>query len=261
MKENEFRGRTAVITGAASGMGLVASKELATRGANVVMCDVDEARLRQEVEKVRGCEVEGCGSVIACPCDVRSFADAEAAARTAVEAFGSIDILICFAGGAESRVLSSPHRFFEQPIEVLDWGIDVNLKGPIYFSRACMPQMVKQRRGVIVCLGSVVGVEGDSVCTMYGAAKSGLFGFVKGLAKAGGEYGVRAVCVSPGPVMTRPGMASMATLIGRGAEPIEVVDYILYLCSDAAAFITGTNHVVDCGHLCMTSEMMAYSRK
>lgn len=252
MKDGEFKGRTAVITGAASGMGFVASKELAKRGANVVMCDVNADALAacgKEAEALGGC----VRTVVA---DVRSYADAEAAARTAVEAFGSIDILICFAGGAESRILSSPHRFFEQPIEVLDWGIDVNLKGPIYFSRACMPQMVKQRRGVIVCLGSVVGVEGDSVCTMYGAAKSGLFGFVKGLAKAGGEYGVRAVCVSPGPVMTRPGMASMATLIGRGAEPIEVVDYILYLCSDAAGFITGTNHVVDCGHLCMTSEMM-----
>ena len=112
-----------------------------------------------------------------------------------------------------------------------------------------MPQMVKQGRGVILLTGSVTGFQGDGCGSMYGTAKSGLFNFVKGLAKAGAPHGVRAVCVSPGPVLTRPGMAAMKTLLGRAAEPIEIVDFMLYLCSDKAAFITGTNHVIDGGRL------------
>ena len=177
MKEIEFRGKTAVLTGAASGMGLRTAQELARTGANVVMCDLDEARLRQEVEKLRGCEVEaGGGRAYACVCDVRRFADAERAAALALEKTGRIDLLIPFAGGYEPRMCNSAVPFYEQPIEVLDWGIDVNLKGAIYFARACMPAMVKGGcGGVICCMGSTSGFEGDAKGAMYGTAKSGLF--------------------------------------------------------------------------------------
>ena len=142
-------------------------------------------------------------------------------------------------------------EFPDVPIDVYDWGIDVNLKGPIYFARALMPQMVAKKSGVIVMLGSVTGFEGDGVGSMYGTAKSGLFNFVKGLAIAGAPHGVRAVCVTPGPVLSRAAMNSMPTLMGRAAELEELVDVILFMCSDNASFITGTNHVVDGGRLCM----------
>ena len=85
----------------------------------------------------------------------------------------------------------------------------------------------------------------------YGAAKSGLFNFVKSLALAGGPHGVRAVCVSPGPVLTRPGMSTMATVRGSAAQPDELINVILYLCSDDASFVTGTNVLVDGGHMCI----------
>lgn len=251
LDKSEYRGRTAVITGAASGMGLCASKELCAVGANVVMCDLDEARLRQEVEKLTGEKAEGSGNVYPCVTDVRKFGDAERAAALAVAETGRIDLLVCFAGGFEERMLNSYKPFYEQPVEVLDWGIDVNLKGPIYFARACMPQMVKQESGVICCLGSVTGFEGDGIGAMYGTAKSGLFNFVKGLAQAGAPHGVRAFCVTPGPVMTRPGMANMKTLQGHAAEPIELVNYILFLASDDCRCVTGSNHVMDCGRLSM----------
>jgi NAD(P)-dependent dehydrogenase (short-subunit alcohol dehydrogenase family) len=94
---------------------------------------------------------------------VRRYADAEKAAALAVSATGRIDILIPFAGGYEPRMCQSPVPFFEQPVEVLDWGIDVNLKGAIYFARACMPVMVKGGQGgVICCIGSTSGFEGDA---------------------------------------------------------------------------------------------------
>jgi NAD(P)-dependent dehydrogenase (short-subunit alcohol dehydrogenase family) len=245
MKPIDYAGKTAVITGAGSGMGLCASKELVKLGANVVMCDIDEARLRQEVEKCKG-------RAIACHCDVRRFADAEKAAALALEKTGRIDLLVTFAGGYEPRMCGTCGiPFYEQPVEVLDWGIDVNLKGPIYFARACMPAMVKAKSGVICCIGSVTGFEGDGNGAMYGTAKSGLFNFVKGLAQAGAPHGVRAFCVTPGPVMTRPGMANMKTLQGRQSQPIELVDFVLYLASENGASITGSNHVMDCGRLSM----------
>ena len=245
----EYRGRTAVITGAASGMGLCASRRLCAAGANVVMCDINGEALVKLADEITSA---GPGRAFACVADVRKFADAQQAAALAVEKTGRIDLLVTFAGGYEPRMCNTPGiPFYEQPIEVIDWGIDVNLKGAIYFARACMPQMVKAGKGVICCLGSVTGFEGDGYGAMYGTAKSGLYNFVKGLAQAGAQHGVRAFCVSPGPVMTRPGMAGMKTLMGHAAEPIELVDFILFLASDACRCVTGSNHVMDCGRLSM----------
>ena len=138
-----------------------------------------------------------------------------------------------------------------------DWGLDVNLKGAVYFARALMPQMVAKKGGVICCLGSVTGFEGDGVGTMYGTAKSGLFNFVKGLALAGGPHNVRALCVTPDPVLTRAAMSGMPTALGRAAETRELVDVILFMCSDNASFVTGTNHVIDGGRLCMYQPFVA----
>ena len=251
MKEIEFKGKVAVVTGAASGMGLLTAQEFARLGASVVMCDLDEVRLRQEVSRLRSCEVEKCGGMaIACAGDVRKWDDAMRAAAEA-DKLGGCDILVTCAGGNEARCCKSNVPFYEQPQDVIDWGLDVNLKGAVYFARACMPAMVRKRGGVIVCLGSVTGFEGDGVGAMYGTAKSGLFNFVKGLAIAGGPYNVRALCVTPGPVLTRAAMSGMPTALGRAAEVEELVNVILFLCSDNASFVTGTNHVVDGGRLCM----------
>ncbi len=254
MKDKGFAGKVAVLTGAASGMGLLAAKCLAEAGAKVVMCDIDEARLGQEVEALkRKIESEGwAGAVCACVTDVREFGDAEKAASLAVEKFGGIDVLIPFAGGNEARICGTKGiPFYEQPIETIDWGIDVNLKGPVYFARACMPHMIAAKKGVICLIGSVMGLEADRIGAMYGAAKAGLFNFVKSLALAGGPHNVRAVCVSPGPVLTRPGMSTMATVRGTAAQPDELVNVILYLCGDEASFVTGTNILVDGGHMCV----------
>ena len=243
MKEIQFGGKVAVITGAASGMGLYSAKEFVRLGAKVIMCDVNEAALAQAAAEIGEAAVPVCG-------DVRNCEYAEAFAAEAAK-LGGADYLVACAGGNEARCCNSRVPFFEQPYEVLDWGIDVNLKGPIYFARALMPQMVAKKSGVIVMLGSVTGFEGDGVGSMYGTAKSGLFNFVKGLAIAGAPHGVRAVCITPGPVLSRAAMNSMPTLMGRAAELEELVDVILFMCSDNASFITGTNHVVDGGRLCM----------
>ena len=237
----EFIGHSAIVVGAASGLGLLASKRLAALGASVLMVDVNQGPLEAACKEITG---DG-GKAITLVANARKYEDAEKAAQTAVEKFGRIDFLLFFAGGHEPRCCHSYVKFYEQPIEVLDWGLEVNLRGPIYFARACMPTMIKQKRGVIVCLGSVSGVEADANGAMYSVSKSGLFQFTKCLALAGAPYNVRAVCVAPGPVMTRPGMANMHTPLNRAAEPIEVVNLIQYLLSEKASFISGSTHFID----------------
>ena len=225
MKEIQFKGKIAVITGAASGMGLYSSKEFVRLGAKVIMCDVNEQALAAAAAEIGEAAIPVAG-------DVRDFAYAEAVAAEAAR-HGGADYLIACAGGYEARCCNSMVPFYEQPKEVLDWGIDVNLKGPIYFSRTLMPQMVAKKSGVIVMLGSVTGFEGDGVGAMYGTAKSGLFNFVKGLAMAGAPHGVRALCVTPGPVLSRAAMGNMPTLMGRAAHEEDYVNEFLEFCSTA----------------------------
>lgn len=245
---SEYKGRVAIVTGAASGMGLCLSRKICAAGGVAVMCDIDGGALDRAVSVINSV---GVGHAWPCVADVRKFADAERAASFAIEKEGRLDLLVTFAGGYEPRMCNSEMPFYEQPVEVIDWGLDVNLKGAVYFARACMPYMVKAGKGVICCLGSVTGFEGDGNGAMYGTAKSGLFNFVKGLAQAGARHGVRAFCVTPGPVMTRPSMAGMKTLLGHAAETEELVDFILFLSSDGCRCVTGSNHVMDCGRLSM----------
>lgn len=243
MNASRFSGKLAVVTGAASGIGLCTTKEFVREGARVIMCDIDEHSLY-------ACSSEIGEAAIPMAGDVRDFKFALKVAEKAKEQ-GGADYLVACAGGNEARCCKSNVPFYEQPVDVLNWGIDVNLKGPIYFSRAVMPQMVAKKSGVIILLGSVTGIEGDGVGAMYGAAKSGLFNFTKSLAIAGAPHNVRAVCITPGPVLSRPAMAVMPTLLGRAAEVKELVNVIIFMCGDEASFVTGSNHVVDGGRLCM----------
>ena len=240
-----FRGKTAVITGAASGMGLCTSKTLAAAGANVFMCDINAEGVKKAAEEINA---QGKGKAYAVEADVRKFEDAERSAALAVEKTGKIDLLINYAGGNEARCCSSFKPIYEQPQEVIDWGLDVNLRGAIYFSRACMPYMVKAKSGVIVTLGSVTGFEGDGNST-YSITKTGLDRLALSLARAGAPHGIRAFCVAPGPVLTRPAMAKMKTALGFASEPQEVVDFILYMASPMGRSITGSTHVIDAGRL------------
>jgi NAD(P)-dependent dehydrogenase (short-subunit alcohol dehydrogenase family) len=238
----EFQDRTAIVTGAGSGMGRLASQKLAERGAKVVVVDVDGTAAEAVVASIRGSGGEATAAVT----DVRDYQQVRAAVGLAVERYGGVDILINSAGGAAARVFGRTESWKDLDIEIIDWGLDVNLRGAVYFCHAAIGNMLERGKGVIVNMGSVEGVTG-SLAIEYGAAKSGLIGLTKSLAIYGAPHGVRACCVSPGPVLTRPAMARMKTRLGRAAEPVEVVDLVLYLCSDKAAFITGQNYTIDGG--------------
>ena len=247
----EFNGKTAIVTGAASGMGLIFSENFAKLGGNVLMCDVNSNALKTEVAKINSL---GNGIAAGFLCDVRDYSAVCAARDMAVEKFGSIDILTNFAGGTAVRMLNVDGKleFPDIPIDVYDWGIDVNLKGQFYFAHACMKQMREQKSGLIINIGSITGKEGDGRGMDYPTAKSGvMFGLTKSLAQYGAKYNVRCVCVSPGPVLTRAAMANMKTLLGRAANPQEIIDLILFIASDKGQFINGENIMIDGGRNAM----------
>lgn len=242
-----FAGKTAISTGAASGMGLLFAQNIAELGGNVVMCDVNKEVLDEKVKEINE---KGKGKAIGVVCDVRDYAQVCGARDAAIETFGSIDIMANFAGGTARRMckVGWEQDFTEVPIDVYDWGLDVNLKGPFYFAHAVLGQMKKQKSGVIVNIGSITGAEGDPSGMDYPVAKAGvMYGLTKSISQYGAPHNIRCVCVSPGPVLTRAEMANMRTPLGRAAEPQEIVDLVLYVASEKGSFISGENIMIDGG--------------
>ena len=248
-----FNNITAISTGAASGMGLLFAQSFAELGGNVVMCDVNEAVLNEKVEEINS---KGKGKVIGIVCDVRDYVQVCRVRDKAVEAFGSIDIMANFAGGTAVRMRGVDRNAYPEfpdvPIDVYDWGIDVNLKGPFYFAHAVLKQMREQKGGLIINIGSITGQEGDGYGMDYPTSKAGLmFKLTKSLAQYGAKHNVRCVCISPGPVLTRENMANMKTLLGRAAQPQEIIDLCLFVASEKGQFINGENIMIDGGRNAM----------
>ena len=249
----DFTNKTAIVTGAASGMGLLFAQNWASFGGNVVMCDVNEDVL---TEKVWDINEKAGGKAIGACCDVRNYKDVCDVRDKAVDEFGSIDVMVNFAGGTAFRMKNVDRKlhpeFPDVPIDVYDWGIDVNLKGPFYFAHAVSSQMRRQNSGLIINIGSITGMEGGGYGMDYATSKAGLmFGLTKSIAQFGAKYNIRCVCISPGPVLTRPNMANMKTLLGRAADPQEIIDLCLFVASDKGQFINGENIMIDGGRNAM----------
>ena len=222
----DLSGKTAIVTGAASGMGLLFSQNFAELGGNVVLCDVNEKAVNEKAAEINS---KSKGNAIAMYCDVRDYQNVCLAVDKAKEIFKTIDIVANFAGGTAVRMQNVDKNvcpeFPDVPIDVYDWGIinnagmqgtpediDVNLKGPFYFAHAASKIMRRQKSGLIINIGSITGQEGDGYGIDYPTAKAGLmFGLTKSIAQFGSKHNIRCVCVSPGPVLTREAMANMKT--------------------------------------------------
>ena len=250
----DFTNKCALITGAASGMGLLFAQNFCELGGNAIMCDVNEEALEKHSEEINQ---KNGGTALPCRCDVRSYENVRSAVDFAVKSFGRIDILLNFAGGTAVRVCKADKKTYPEfpdvPIEVYEWGLDVNLKGPFYFAHAVSKVMREQKNGLIINIGSITGAEGSARGLDYATSKAGLmYGLTKSIAQFGAKHGIRCVCVSPGPVLTREAMAKMQTMLGRAAEPQEIIDLILFIASEKGQFINGENIMIDGGRNAMT---------
>ena len=248
----ELRDRTAIVTGAARGVGLAVATRMAEAGARVVLADILADPLYMAVETLLS---QGC-RVIACHTDVASAAGNQAMVELAREKFGGVDIFHANAAVMEFTQLDSM-----QPQEP-DRMIDVNLKGTIHGCAAALPYMVRQRRGTILITASVLASVGDPVLPIYGATKGGLRALCRSLAVNYGPHGIRCNTISPGDVRTPmfdhfigqapdPG-AALKTIVDayplrRIAEADDIARLAVFLASDHASFISGADIVVDGG--------------
>jgi len=233
-----LEGRTALVTGGSRGIGRAIAVELARAGAEVVVGYRSGAGEAEEV----AAEIGGR----AVSADVSSAGDA----LRLVDESGDVDILVNNAGLTRDGLLA---RMSDE-----DWNavIQTNLSSVFYTCRAVTRPMMRKRSGAIVNVSSIVGLHGNFGQTNYGAAKAGIIGFTKSLARELGSRGVRANVVAPGYVKTRltdvipeEGKALMLanTPLGRLGDPADVAGAVRFLCSDEASFITGEVLLVDGG--------------
>ncbi|MBX4266991.1 3-oxoacyl-[acyl-carrier-protein] reductase [Clostridium estertheticum] len=249
VKEHELmlKGKTAVVTGASRGIGRAIALKLAKHGANVVVNYRNSVDAVQEVVK----EIEALGvKVLAIQADISSYADVENMIKKSVEEFGSIDILVNNAGITKDGLLM---RMKEADFDSV---IDINLKGAFNCTRHVAAIMLRQRSGRIINISSVSGLTGNAGQVNYSAAKAGIIGMTKSVAREFGSRGVTCNAVAPGYIqtdMTEDLSAKVKdTIMGtiplkRLGRPEDVANVVAFLATDEAAYITGQVINVDGG--------------
>jgi 3-oxoacyl-[acyl-carrier protein] reductase len=241
----------AIVTGAGSGIGQATACVLAHAGCRLVIADIDAGRAEATAN-----ELQAAGfNVIAVPTDVSSRADAQRLADIALEQFGAIDILANIAGLYPSALVAD--------MDEQDWDrvFGVNIKGVFNCCQAVIPTMMSNRRGKIVNIASVDGMRPGNRPGLSGygnshycASKGAVLTFTKSLAAEMAPYNVNVNALSPGWVATETALSGgrfeaglKQVPLGRGAQPEEVAQIILFLVSEAASFMTGGNLVFSGG--------------
>jgi len=244
--------QSALITGATSGIGEATALLFAREGARVAITGRNEKRGHAVTEAI----VNNGGRAIFLRTDVRKAAECERAVHETVKAFGRLDILFNNAG------IFYPHHTIECSEEEWDEQIDINLKGTFLMSKAALPGMIAQGRGVIINNSSGWGIVGGDKAVAYCASKGGVVLMTKAMAIDHGRQGIRVNCVCPGDVETPmlPQDAKMRGLewdayiagcanrpLGRVGSAEEIAKAVLFLASDDSSFMTGAALVVDGG--------------
>jgi 3-oxoacyl-[acyl-carrier protein] reductase len=234
----KLQGRVAIITGAAAGIGFATAERFAAEGAIVILCDVQEARVREAAAKLAA----GGATVKAFRVDVTRRDEVDAMVAAVLAEHGRIDVLVNNAG------ITKDARLAKMTEAQFDAVIDVNLKGVFNCAQAVASVMTEQGKGVILNASSVVGLYGNFGQTNYAASKFGVIGFTKTWARELGPKGVRVNAVCPGFVNTEilqtvpekvlDGMKESCWL-RRLAEPSEIASVYAFLASDDASYING----------------------
>jgi NAD(P)-dependent dehydrogenase (short-subunit alcohol dehydrogenase family) len=249
-----FENRVALVTGAASGLGLATSKAFAEAGAAVVLADWDE----KEVQAAAKALADQGYKTLAVRCDVSDDAQVEAMVNATVATFGRLDAAYNNAGvqGVLAETADSPRDDYDRVM-------GVNLRGVWSCMKFELQQMREQGSGAIVNCSSLGGLVGGNQRGTYHAAKHGVIGFTKSAALEYATRGIRVNAVCPGMILTPMfdrmiaegqgeelnAMLKTHVPMGRMGRPEEVADAVLWLCSSAASYVTGQSISVDGGYV------------
>ena len=248
-KEGLLTGKTALITGAARGIGKSIALKFAQEGANIAFSDlaIDEEHGGLATEReiaALGVKVKGYAS------NAADFAESEQVVKQVKEEFGSIDILVNNAGITKDGLML---RMTEQQWDAV---IAVNLKSAFNFIHACIPVMMRQRGGSIINMASVVGVHGNAGQSNYAASKAGLIALAKSIGQEMGPKGIRANAIAPGFIDTAMTQALPDEIrkdwiskipLRRGGTVEDIANTAVYLASDLSSYVSGQVIQVDGG--------------
>ncbi len=234
-----LEGKTALVTGAARGIGKAIALKLASEGANVAITDLAYNEAAQAIEN----ELRAMGvTAKAYASNAADYADTQRVVEEIAKDFGRIDILVNNAGITKDGALK---RMTEDQWDAV---IAVNLKSVFNFTKAVQPIMWKQASGSIINMSSVVGVSGNANQCNYSASKAGIIGFTKSAAKEMGVRGIRSNAIAPGFIETEMTAALPEDVrkswnekipLRRGGTPEDVANVTLFLASDMSAYVNG----------------------
>lgn len=240
--EQVFKGKTAIVTGAAVGIGRAVTHKLLAMGAAVTAADVSEGGLAALKSELK----DAGDRLLTCVCDVSDEAQVNETARLSAERFGTADILV-----NNAALWREGSAFVDTTPEFWHRYIGVNVMGVVMFSRAVLPDMIAKNYGRIVNVASVAGVYGNRNMACYSATKGAVISLTKALAKEVATLNVRVNSVSPGSVSDssdRDMDASTRTSLsysGRTGTDNENADLICFLAGDRAAYLNGENIIID----------------
>jgi 3-oxoacyl-[acyl-carrier protein] reductase len=243
----DLKGKTAIITGSARGLGKAIAWKLGNMGSNIVLNSTPASNIIEKIAE----EFKFAGiNVAVTKGDVRNMEDVTAMVNTAIEAFGSVDILVNNAGITNDKLLFQ--------LSEKDWDdvLDINLKGAFLCTKAVYKIMLKQKSGKIINISSVAGVMGNPGQANYSASKAGLIGLTKSTAKEMASRGITCNAVAPGIIITEMTDVLLDSVkenylnnipLKRFGTPEEVANVIGFLASESSNYITGQVIHIDGG--------------